>query len=68
MIEYISDIIRFIKNEKKNYIFGYGGHSHSVVDVLLSCEQDIELIFVDKNAKNDEKLFNFAVVQIFLFR
>ncbi len=43
-------------------IFGCGGHSRSVVDVLLSYQPDISLVFVDENAKKGEKLYGFDVV------
>ncbi|NMB64650.1 MAG: hypothetical protein GYA16_07250 [Spirochaetes bacterium] len=49
--------------EKRIIIFGCGGHSRSVVDNLLSSYEDVEIIFVDDNAKENEKLFGFNVVK-----
>jgi len=49
-----------IMNEKI-VIFGCGGHSRSVVDILLSNTKDINLIFVDENAREGEQLFGFPI-------
>lgn len=46
-------------------IFGCGGHSRSVADVLLSDRPDACLIFVDEGAKENETLFGFPVVPTF---
>jgi UDP-N-acetylbacillosamine N-acetyltransferase len=43
-------------------IFGCGGHSRSVVDVLLSDRPSARLIFVDEAAKPEETLFGFPVL------
>jgi UDP-N-acetylbacillosamine N-acetyltransferase len=42
-------------------IFGCGGHSRSVVDVLLSVQPDASLVFVDANAGDGEQIFGFNV-------
>jgi UDP-N-acetylbacillosamine N-acetyltransferase len=42
---------------------GCGGHSRSVADVLLETEPDEEILFVDENARDDERLFGFPVVR-----
>lgn len=46
----------------KIVIFGCGGHSRSVVSVLLACDPRAKLLFVDSNAKLNEKLYGFDVV------
>jgi UDP-N-acetylbacillosamine N-acetyltransferase len=43
-------------------IFGCGGHSRSVADILLSCHPDVKLVFIDPNAESREKLFGFEVL------
>ncbi|MBS0649589.1 MAG: acetyltransferase [Verrucomicrobia bacterium] len=43
-------------------IFGCGGHSRSVVDVLLSFQPNTQLIFVDAAAKANEVLFGYPVL------
>ncbi len=43
-------------------IYGCGGHARSVADVALHNGID-ELIFVDDNARDNERLFNFKVVR-----
>lgn len=42
---------------------GCGGHSRSVADVLLARDPGEEILFVDDNAGDDERLFGFAVVR-----
>jgi len=42
---------------------GCGGHSRSVADVLLADEPSEEIVFVDENARDDERLFGFPVVR-----
>ena len=47
--------------DRKIVIFGCGGHSRSVVDVLLSTNFNVALVFVDENAREDEKILGFDV-------
>jgi len=49
----------------KTIIFGCGGHSRSVTDIILLEKPEASLIFVDDNAKDQEKLFGFEVVRRF---
>ncbi len=44
-------------------IFGCGGHSRSVADVVLSRNPHACLTFVDENAMRDEKLYGFDIVR-----
>ncbi len=44
-------------------IFGCGGHSRSVVDIILLGERAASFIFVDENARENEKIFGFPVFQ-----
>ena len=44
-------------------IVGCGGHARSVSDVLLANEPRIQIVFVDENAINGEKIFGFDVVK-----
>jgi len=46
----------------KVIMFGCGGHSRSVVDTLLSVYQDVELVFVDNNAGDNEHRYGFPVL------
>lgn len=50
-------------SQKEIVIFGCGGHSRSVVDVLLSYQPNSSLLFVDEGAKADEFLYGFSVVR-----
>ena len=43
-------------------IFGCGGHSRSVADVLMASTPNVELVFVDENARDGELLYGFPVV------
>ena len=43
-------------------IYGCGGHARSVADVALS-NGIRHLIFVDEQARKDEKIFNFDVIK-----
>ena len=45
------------------HIFGCGGHARSVADVLLSSYPKSKIIFVDKTAKEKEKIFGFKVIK-----
>ncbi|PIS02449.1 MAG: acetyltransferase [Chlamydiae bacterium CG10_big_fil_rev_8_21_14_0_10_42_34] len=44
-------------------IFGCGGHSRSVTDVLLSTQNKLLITYVDKEAKEGETLFGFPVLK-----
>ncbi len=48
--------------ENKIYIVGCGGHARSVADVILDNDPATLLIFVDKNARNNETIFGFPVI------
>lgn len=48
--------------QNKLIIIGCGGHSRSVADVYLQNNPNDELVFVDSNAKQTEKIFGFPVV------
>lgn len=43
-------------------VFGFGGHARSIADVAIRCGYD-DLIFVDNNAKSNEKYFGYKVVK-----
>jgi sugar O-acyltransferase (sialic acid O-acetyltransferase NeuD family) len=47
--------------EGKIVIFGCGGHSRSVADVLLSTNLGAELVFVDGSARDGEQILGFDV-------
>lgn len=47
----------------KLYVFGCGGHARSVVDIYLNLNPQSEIIFIDANAKTDEKIFSFPVLK-----
>lgn len=42
-------------------IFGCGGHSRSVADVLLAKKPNASIVFVDKNARDGERIYGFDV-------
>ena len=44
-------------------IVGCGGHARSVSDVLLANDPCIQIVFVDENAADGEKIFGFNVVK-----
>ena len=44
-------------------LFGCGGHSRSVADVLVLNDPTVSLLFVDGNARDNEKLYGFDVVR-----
>ena len=48
-------------SDGKIVVFGCGGHSRSVVDVLLSVRPDASVVFVDANARDGEQIFGFDV-------
>ncbi len=45
------------------YIVGCGGHARSVADVVLDNNPSQKIIFVDKNARENETIFGFSVVK-----
>jgi len=53
------------KNTKKEkvIIFGCGGHSRSVSDVLIDTRQGVDIAFIDGNAKAGETIFGFPVMK-----
>jgi len=48
---------------QKILIYGCGGHARSVAGVLIDKIPSVNIIFVDRNAKDNEKIFNFPVVK-----
>jgi UDP-N-acetylbacillosamine N-acetyltransferase len=44
-------------------LFGCGGHSRSVADILLSNDPNVSLIFVDPNARENEEIYGFPVTK-----
>jgi len=55
------------KPGRKIVIFGCGGHSRSVADVLLPKNPKENLVFVDYNAQDYEKIYGFEVKQQYTF-
>jgi len=51
------------KMKSKIVIFGCGGHSRSVADVILRTSPHVSLIFVDGNAQEGEKIYGFKTCQ-----
>ena len=49
--------------KNKYVIVGCGGHGKSILDVILFNDADAEVIFLDENAKENEKILNFPVVK-----
>jgi sugar O-acyltransferase (sialic acid O-acetyltransferase NeuD family) len=47
----------------KIIIFGCGGHSRSVGDIILLNDPDAALLFVDDNAREGEKIYGFDLVK-----
>jgi sugar O-acyltransferase (sialic acid O-acetyltransferase NeuD family) len=45
------------------YIIGCGGHARSVAEVALLDKAISNIIFVDANAKENEKIFGFSVIK-----
>ena len=45
----------------KIVIFGCGGHARSILNTLLDNDRNTEIIIVDKNAKDNEKIMGFVV-------
>lgn len=48
---------------EKIILFGCGGHSRSVADVLILNNPGVSLAFVDENARKNETIFGFIVMQ-----
>lgn len=48
---------------KKLVIYGCGGHAISIADVALFNQPDLDIVFVDNNAKDNEKKLNFPVIK-----
>jgi UDP-N-acetylbacillosamine N-acetyltransferase len=44
-------------------LFGCGGHGRSVADVLILNDPTVSLLFVDENARDNEKVYGFDVVR-----
>ena len=49
--------------KKTLILYGCGGHSRSVVDVLLSNNKGVHICFVDENARENEQIYGFDVVK-----
>ena len=47
----------------KYVIIGCGGHAKSILDVILFNEPAADVVFLDKNAKENEKILNCPVVK-----
>lgn len=43
-------------------LYGCGGHSRSVADILLDTSPAVSIVFVDENAQEGERIFGFPVV------
>lgn len=54
--------------ESKIYIIGCGGHARSVADVILNNDPSVQIIFVDEEAREKEKIFGFPVVRSLPFK
>lgn len=46
-------------------IIGCGGHARNIADIVLNNNQKIDLVFIDENAKLNEKILNFEVKKDF---
>ena len=44
-------------------IFGCGGHSRSVTDIILMENPEAKLLYVDENARDNETLYGFKVLK-----
>ncbi|MBP2655827.1 MAG: acyltransferase, left-handed parallel beta-helix (hexapeptide repeat) family [Firmicutes bacterium] len=49
--------------EKLIVVFGCGGHSHNIADIILYNEPDSRILFVDDNAQEGETKLGFSVVK-----
>jgi UDP-N-acetylbacillosamine N-acetyltransferase len=52
-------------NKSEILIYGAGGHGRSIADVILTNNPYAKLVFIDENAKDNEKIFDFDVVKDF---
>jgi UDP-N-acetylbacillosamine N-acetyltransferase len=52
-----------MESTRKVIIFGCGGHSRSVTDVILLGDPGSSLVYVDDNARDNETLYGFNVVR-----
>ena len=43
--------------------FGCGGHARSVADIFINISKKNKIIFIDENARKDEKIFGFPVLK-----
>lgn len=48
--------------EEPLYILGCGGHARSVAEVALYNDKNIKIVFVDDNARENETIFGFPVI------
>jgi UDP-N-acetylbacillosamine N-acetyltransferase len=51
------------KKSPQIILFGCGGHGRSVADVLILNDPTVSLLFIDENARDNEKLYGFNVVR-----
>lgn len=51
------------KGNGKILIYGCGGHSRSVADIILSNNPKADILFVDENARDGEKIYGFDIVK-----
>jgi sugar O-acyltransferase (sialic acid O-acetyltransferase NeuD family) len=51
------------RHNNKTVLYGCGGHSRSVADIILLNDPETLLLFVDDNARDNEKLLGFDVVK-----
>lgn len=49
--------------QEKIVLFGCGGHSRSVADILLANNQNVSLVFIDPNARKNETIYGFPVIK-----
>jgi len=45
------------------YLLGCGGHARSVADVLQNNDPEVELIFIDQNARDNEIIMGYKVLK-----
>ena len=48
---------------KQIHIIGCGGHARSILDILIHAEPQMDVVFLDANAKNDEYLYGFPILK-----
>ncbi len=46
-------------------VLGCGGHARSIADIILSNDRTSSITFLDKNARDGEKIYNFPVLKDF---